>query len=97
MIGVRGVIVAMVISAAPFAASAQMLDMSTVTCGNVAEMSDEDAAFFFTWLHGYHGGQSGDTTLDMETLEPAAESIGSVCEENPELSVMNAVERALEE
>jgi hypothetical protein len=97
MPAIRGLLAVLLFSAAPATAGAEMLDMSTVTCGAVAEMSEDEAAFLFTWLHGYNGGLSGDTTMDFDTWEASAQRIGEVCQESPELSLMNAVDRAAED
>jgi hypothetical protein len=42
----------------PAQSRADMVDMSTITCAQLATMSDEDGGMFLIWLDGWLAGQS---------------------------------------
>lgn len=84
---------ALVFAALP--ARAEMLDMSTVTCGQIAEFNEDDAAWFLIWLDGWLAGQADDTTVDIDAIGDQIDGIANVCGEKPDLSVMNAAKEYL--
>ena len=78
-------------------ANAETIDLATVKCSDLASMSDEDGAYFFVWLHGYFGGEAGDTTMDLSGIEAAGKVIGEYCAANPDVGVISAARQALGE
>ena len=72
-------------------ARAEVIDLSTVKCADIAKMSDEEGSYLMIWLHGYYGGKAGDTTLDTESFEAAGKAIGEKCAENAELGLMTVI------
>jgi acid stress chaperone HdeB len=80
---------ATVIFAAPL--RAEVIDLSTVKCSDIAKMSDEEGSYLMIWLHGYYGGKAGDTTLDTDSFEAAGKTIGESCATNPELGLMTVI------
>jgi len=76
---------------------AEMLDMSTVTCSQLGDLGEDNGAFFLIWLDGWLAGQADSTTFDPDDLNDQIEGIATLCEEQPELSVMNAAKQYLEE
>lgn len=88
---------ALLLAGITFAAPAQaeVIDLATVKCSDLGTMSQEDGAFFFVWLHGYYGGQAGDTTMDVNAMEESGKAIGEYCAANPEVGVLSAVSQAL--
>jgi hypothetical protein len=94
---VAGLLTGAVLVLSPYTARADMLDMSTVTCAQLATMNEDDGAMFLIWLDGWLSGQSDLTTLDVEELSAQIDGIGEKCTETPELSVMNAAKAYLDE
>ena len=86
---------AAIVNATP--ARADMVDMSTITCAQLATMNEEEGSFFLIWLDGWLAGQSDETTLDVDTLSEQIDGIAAKCEETPELSVINAAKQYLDE
>lgn len=82
---------------APVAARAEKLDMSTVTCEQLAGMTEDQVAWYLIWLDGWLAGQADDTTLDVEALGAQIDGIAKECQENPSLSVINAAKAYLDE
>ena len=85
--------VALWLSAGTFTAKAEVIDLATVKCSDLGTMSAEDSGFFFTWIHGYFGGQAGDTTMDIDSMEAAGKAIGEYCAANPDVGVLAAVKQ----
>jgi acid stress chaperone HdeB len=74
-------------------AHAEVIDVSTVKCSELATMKPEEASYLFIWLHGYFGGQAGDTTIDLGAMEAVGTAIGEKCAANPELGLMTAIQQ----
>lgn len=86
----------MLMAMAP-SARAEVIDLATIKCSDLATMSDEDGTLFFVWLHGYFGGKAGDTTMDLSAMEAAGKTIGEFCAQNPDVGVLSAAQQALGE
>jgi acid stress chaperone HdeB len=86
---------AMSLAASFTGARAEVIDLATVKCSDLASMSAEDASYLFIWLHGYFGGKAGDTTMDLGGMEASGKAIGEYCADNPDVGVMSAVTQAL--
>ncbi len=82
-------------SALPFSAPlrAEVINMATITCKDLLEGKSDDIGAILMWLHGYYGGRSGDTRLDIEAFTKGSEKIGQYCGQNPTVTVMQAIER----
>jgi acid stress chaperone HdeB len=85
--------IGVLLAASTAASRAEVIDLATVKCSDLASMSAEDSGFFFTWVHGYFGGQSGDTTMDLDAMEEAGKAIGEYCGANPDVGVLAAVKQ----
>ena len=72
-------------------ARAEVIDISTIKCSDLATMSDEEGSYLLIWLHGYYGGKAGDTTIDLDSFEAAGKAIGEACGASPELGLMTVV------
>ncbi len=86
-------VAALLLSVGTIAAKAEVIDLATVKCSDLGTMSAEDSGFFFTWIHGYFGGQAGDTTMDIDSMEAAGKAIGEYCAANPDVGVLAAVKQ----
>jgi acid stress chaperone HdeB len=84
------IITALLLAISP-TARAEVIDLSTVKCSDIAKMSESEGSYIMIWLHGYYGGKAADTTLDTESFEATGKAIGEACAENPELGLMTAI------
>jgi acid stress chaperone HdeB len=84
-------LVALTVAAFTAPLRAEVIDLSTVKCSDIAKMSDEEGSYLMIWLHGYYGGKAGDTTMDTDSFEAAGKEIGTACGENPELGLMTII------
>jgi acid stress chaperone HdeB len=83
--------------ATTLSSQAEVIDLSTIKCSDVAKMSDKEGSYLMIWLHGYYGGKDGDTTLDTAAFEEAGKAIGDSCAENPELGLMTTIDKLLKD
>lgn len=67
--------------AAALPTRAEVIEMSTIKCSDIATMNADDGGALLIWLHGHYGGKVGDTTIDMEPFEAAGKDIGDACAE----------------
>ncbi len=72
-------------------AQAEVIDLSTIKCSDIAKMNESEGSYVMVWLHGYYGGKAGDTTMDTDSFEASGKAIGEACAENPELGLMTAI------
>lgn len=72
-----------------------MLDVSKITCWQFATHKVADPKLIAVWISGFHKGKSGDTLVDTEKLDANAEKLRKFCIANPDMSVMEAVEKVI--
>ena len=72
-------------------AKAEVIDLSTIKCSDLAKMSDDEGSYLMIWLHGYYGGKAGDTTMDTDSFAESGKAIGEACAQSPELGLMTVI------
>lgn len=72
-------------------ASAEPVDMSTITCGQLMGMKTDEVSFILTWVAGYTAGTAEELSMDPDVLGKTVEGTVKYCTENAEMSVLNAV------
>jgi acid stress chaperone HdeB len=85
------VVAAGLLAAASNIVHAEVIDLSTIKCSDIAKMSEEEGSYLMIWLHGYYGGKAGDTTMDTDSFESSGKAIGDACAESPELGLMTVI------
>ena len=95
----KRILAATAMAAALFSApaTAETIDLATVKCSELATMPQDDAAFLFTWLLGYAGGQAGTTTMDLSAMESMGTEIGEYCGANPDVGILSAATEVMSE
>jgi acid stress chaperone HdeB len=76
----------------PAARAQVMLDVSKITCDQLARYKITNPQNIAIWLSGYHNGTRGNTIIDTQKLNANAKALQKYCIQNPETLVMNAVE-----
>ena len=76
-------------------ASAQKLDLSTVTCKQFLESGKENIAFVLMWLHGYWTDEDDPPIVDFDRMKTDAEKLGAYCAANPTSGLITAAEQVL--
>src|SRR5437764_15116041 len=83
-------------AAAIFPAHAQVtLDLSKVTCDQWAGYKITNPQNIAFWLSGYHNGERRNTVLDTQALSAQTQRLRDFCLTNPQLPVMQAIEKLL--
>ena len=77
-------------------ASAQKLDLSTVTCKQFLESSKENIGFILMWLHGYWTDEDDPPIIDFDRLTSDADKLGAYCAKNPTSGLITAATEVLQ-
>jgi len=75
---------------APLAARAEPIDMSTVTCGALLTMNQDEVSFTLIWVAGYLAGTEEELSMDPDLLGGHVGRTVEYCQEHQEMSVLNA-------
>ena len=76
-------------------ARADVIDMASITCGEIINMKSDDAGTILVWVHGFYGGKADDTKLDLNSFQEAVKHIAGYCSEHPNVTLLSAVEAVL--
>jgi HdeA/HdeB family len=72
-----------------------VVDMSKMTCAELAKLGFQDFAGVTMWLSGYYNASVRNTVIDLYQFAQAAKTVKDYCGTNPRATVMSAAERAL--
>ena len=81
--------------AAASPASAQVIDLASVTCKDFLAHKKDAMVSIMMWLSGYYHGKHGGTVVDFGALQREADKVEDYCRLNLDMTVMDAVEGAL--
>jgi acid stress chaperone HdeB len=84
---------ALALTAAP--AHAVVLDLSTMTCKQFIEGSQDEIKMVLTWMDGWYKGDSDEAIIDTDVFVENAKKFGTYCAANPTISIVNAAEKIL--
>ena len=73
-------------------AMAAEVDMSKLTCKEVAAMSAAKTIGIAMWMNGYVHGKAGNTMLDGDMAEANAAKVAAYCKQNPDATLSSAIE-----
>ena len=86
-------VAATVLFAAP--AHAVVIDLSTMTCKQFIEGSDDTIKMVLTWMDGWYKGDEDEAIIDTDVFVDNAKKFGAFCAANPTISIVNAAEKIL--
>jgi len=70
--------------------------LDAITCWDLGTMETEDeAAYTLLMLYGYHSGAINKTEHSAAGIQAALGAVGTVCEENPEMTALEALAKAM--
>jgi acid stress chaperone HdeB len=69
------------------------LDMAKVTCDQWSGYKITNPQNIALWLSGYHSAKRGSTLVDTQGLLASTQKLRDFCITNPQLPVMQAVEK----
>ena len=75
-------------------ADTQKVEVANITCNDllIGSLGDNTIAF---WIYGYFSGKSGETTLDLRTLEENLRRVADYCHAHEKLAILSAFKEAL--
>jgi hypothetical protein len=71
----------------------RVVDMSSVSCGELLRMPLPEALIAVGWIGGFYAGLKNDPKVDVPMFAEKADQIISLCRENESTNVMALVER----
>lgn len=77
-------------------ATAQVVDLSTITCKDFFEGSKDRVDFVVAWLLGYYTGEDDPPVLDFSKLKDKAAKLGTYCAANPSHGLVTAADKVME-
>jgi len=83
------------IDVAKYADAKGDIDAQTLTCGQLADASQEDAAFLGTWYVGWYNGQAKKAALNIAATKAAIPKLIVYCKANQDRTVAMAIEDVL--
>lgn len=89
---VVGFVAIAVVAVAPLKSMrAEIIDMASITCGELISMKADEAGSILLWTHGYFGGLADDTKFDTKAFEEIAKAIGEYCGKNKKVTLISAI------
>ena len=71
------------------------IDVSKITCDQLTLYKITDPENVALWLSGYYEAKRNSTLVDIERLHADTEKIKTFCRMNPDVTVMQAIDRVL--
>jgi hypothetical protein len=71
----------------------RVVDMSTLSCGELLRMPLPEALIAVGWIAGFYAGLKNDPKVNVPVVADKADQIIALCRENESTSVMALVER----
>ena len=72
------------------------IDVAKVSCSQFALYKVASPDTLAIWLHGYYSGKRGTTVVDVESLKANMKKLRDYCVQNPDVTLVEAVEEVLE-
>jgi acid stress chaperone HdeB len=77
-------------------ASAEMLDLSTITCKDFVAGSKERIGVMLAWMDGYYRDEDDPPILDFDRFNKNAERLGAYCASHPSVGLITAADSLFE-
>jgi len=93
------VIAATLVAASLFAsapATAQKLDLSTLTCKQFLDSGERTMSMVLMWITGFLTDEDEPPVVDFDKLKVDAGKLGDYCRKNPTTNLMTAAEEVLQ-
>ena len=92
----RCLMVALVAAAlAASSASAQVVDVATITCKDFSAHKKDDMVAIMMWLTGYYTKDDDPTVIDFAKVKAKADKVADYCAKNPAVGLVPAAEPIL--
>ena len=81
--------------AATSSASAQTVDVSTITCKDFSTHKKDDMLAIVMWLTGYYTKDDDPTVIDFAKVKAKTDKVADYCAKNPAVGLVPAAEPIL--
>ena len=85
------ILLATLVTAAP--ASAQVVDLSTVTCKDLFEGSPTSLSHTLAWLDAYYRDENSPPVIDFDRMKADGAKLGEYCARNPTIGLITAADK----
>ena len=90
----RRILVALTLSAGLMsAATAEKIDLSTMTCAKFQASPGEEVKLILTWLDGYYRDEKDPPVIDTDLFVANAKKLGEYCTANPTIGLITATDK----
>ena len=76
-----------------FAASAEKIDLSTMTCAKFQGSSKDEISIILTWLDAYYRDEDDPAIIDTDRFVENAKKLGEYCSANPTIGLITATDK----
>ncbi|MBV8889051.1 MAG: hypothetical protein JO305_05215 [Alphaproteobacteria bacterium] len=77
-------------------ATAQVVDLSTIKCGEFVKSDKETIGYIVMWLDGYYKEKDDPPIIDFTKFQKDAARLGKYCGDNPEIGLITASDKILQ-
>jgi acid stress chaperone HdeB len=77
------------------AVSAQVVDLSTITCKQFIESDKDTIGSLLMWLDGYYTHNDAPAVIDFDKMKVKGKKLGEYCAKNPSIGLVTAAEPIL--
>jgi acid stress chaperone HdeB len=89
----RVVLAAAILALSAFAASAEKIDLSTMTCAKFQASSKDEIGIILTWLDAYYRDDDDPPVIDTDRFIENAKKLGEYCSTNPTIGLITATDK----
>jgi acid stress chaperone HdeB len=73
-------------------ASAQVVNLSKMSCKEFLTIDKDGIAFIWAWLYGYYSDQDADPVIDFAKLIAKGSALAQSCQKSPDKDVISVAE-----
>lgn len=84
---------AAILAASLGTATAEKIDLSTMTCAKFQASSKEEITIILTWLDAYYRDEDDPAIIDTDRFVENAKKLGEYCSANPTLGLITATDK----
>ena len=87
-------VLAVCIAASAFAApaSAQVVNLSKLSCKEFGGLKPEAITMLWAWLYGYYADQDADAVIDFGKLTAKGQALAEACQKAPNKDIISVAE-----
>jgi acid stress chaperone HdeB len=75
------------------AATAEKIDLSTMTCAKFQGSPGDEVKLILTWLDAYYRDEKDPPVIDTELFVANAKKLGEYCTANPTIGLITATDK----